>query len=74
MSSECSFQLHTDFSECGNLACRVVGLVEGQEVTTMAPEGTEAAVILDKTCFYAEGGGQTADVGTLVSQVLCVCE
>ena len=73
MSSECSFQPHADFSECGNLACRVVGLVEGQEVTTTALEGTEAAVILDKTCFYAEGGGQTADVGALVSQVVCVC-
>ncbi|XP_070174017.1 alanine--tRNA ligase, cytoplasmic-like isoform X2 [Littorina saxatilis] len=57
-----------DFSECQDLACRVVGLIKGQEVTAAAREGSKVAVILDRTCFYAEGGGQVADRGRLVCQ------
>ncbi|KAL8625508.1 hypothetical protein ACOMHN_014597 [Nucella lapillus] len=57
-----------DFSEGSTEGCRVVGLVQGQEVTASIQEGTRGAVLLDKTCFYARGGGQVADVGTLVSE------
>ena len=35
------------------------------EVLDCIPRGTEYAVILDRTCFYPEGGGQPGDQGTL---------
>jgi alanyl-tRNA synthetase len=45
---------------------RVLGLlVEGQPVRS-AGEGSEVELILDRTPFYAEGGGQIADTGRLV--------
>jgi len=40
-------------------------LVDGKEVSE-AKDGTEAEIVLSPTPFYAESGGQIADVGTLV--------
>lgn len=44
---------------------KVVGLVLNGEFVPSVKEGDEALVILDKTPFYAEMGGQVGDVGTL---------
>ena len=43
----------------------VVGLLVGGAGVPSAGEGTEVEVVLDRTPFYAEGGGQLADQGVI---------
>ena len=43
----------------------VTAIVKAGQSTEAVQEGEEAAIILDRTPFYAEAGGQVADVGTL---------
>ncbi|HYY11970.1 MAG TPA: alanine--tRNA ligase [Kineosporiaceae bacterium] len=44
---------------------RVAGLVVDGEVVEVATEGQQVEIVLDRTPFYAEGGGQLADAGTI---------
>ncbi|GAA2448371.1 alanine--tRNA ligase [Actinomadura vinacea] len=44
---------------------RVLALVNGSRTVPHASEGDEVEVILDRSPFYAEGGGQVGDTGTL---------
>jgi len=56
---------------------KVISLViEGGTVATELSEGSEGAVLLDITPFYAEGGGQVGDSGTIrtASGVFEVCD
>ncbi|MDR7303292.1 alanine--tRNA ligase [Haloactinomyces albus] len=45
---------------------RVLGLLVNGAPVPAAGEGSEVELILDRTPFYAEGGGQIADTGRLV--------
>jgi alanyl-tRNA synthetase len=57
----------TDFVGYRELAAegRVVGLVLGGSRVEAAGEDAEVEVVLDRTPFYAEGGGQIGDAGTI---------
>jgi alanyl-tRNA synthetase len=46
---------------------RVIGLLSGGVPVPAAGEGSEVEVVLDRTPFYAEGGGQLADTGVLTA-------
>ena len=46
---------------------RVVALIRDQELVEEAPAGIEAEIVLDRTPFYAESGGQAGDRGVFLS-------
>ncbi|WP_024873668.1 alanine--tRNA ligase [Saccharomonospora piscinae] len=47
---------------------RVLGLLVDGKPVPAAAEGITAELVLDRTPFYAEGGGQIADTGVLVGE------
>jgi len=51
-------------NECG---AHVAAIIAGGERTGIAKSGDRVAIILDKTVFYAESGGQVGDSGVLTT-------
>ncbi|MCI3923682.1 alanine--tRNA ligase [Paenibacillus sp. TRM 82003] len=47
---------------------KVIGIVVGDELVEMVGAGEKAAVLLDRTPFYAESGGQVSDEGALAGK------
>lgn len=46
---------------------KILALVHNGESVSSAVEGDEVEVILPRTCFYVESGGQVSDTGTIIS-------
>lgn len=59
-----TFDGYKNLNVCGN----VTAIVKGDEVVNTICEGEKAVVVLNETAFYAEGGGQAGDIGTLENE------
>lgn len=62
-----SIQDDSEFVGYDNLKTigKVTTIVHGAEIVNSATEGDEVKLVLDRTPFYAESGGQIADIGTI---------
>src|SRR5690606_18682074 len=46
---------------------RILAIISEGEAVGEVPQGAEAEIILDRTPFYPEGGGQVSDSGVITS-------
>jgi alanyl-tRNA synthetase len=57
----------TGYEETRTEDARIVALIKGEEEVKELHEGEEGEVVLNRTPFYAESGGQVGDTGHLVT-------
>lgn len=62
--------LKTEFVGYGSYSCdaKILYIIRDGEQAENAQQDDEVTVILDKTPFYAESGGQVADTGTIATK------
>ena len=53
--------------DCLAAEAKVIGITRGMSRLDSASEGDEVRIVLDRTPFYGEGGGQVGDTGVLCS-------
>lgn len=58
----------TGYKKLSQTKVAIVELLKGNELVESLSEGDEGYVVLQKTPFYAESGGQIGDAGQLVSE------
>ncbi|PYG90205.1 alanyl-tRNA synthetase [Ruminiclostridium sufflavum DSM 19573] len=57
----------TGFTGYEELSCKahIIGIIKDNAEAELAAANEQAIIITDKSCFYAESGGQIADTGTI---------
>ena len=59
-----TFEGYNDLTVSGN----VTAIVKEDEIVDVINEGEQAIIVLSRTSFYAESGGQAGDIGTLENE------
>jgi alanyl-tRNA synthetase len=56
------------FAEFANCSGKIIGLRRNKQFVQSIEAGEDCGVLLDRTCFYAEQGGQIYDEGYMIKE------